>query len=65
MSEVLSMGGYGAYVWTCYALTFTVVIVCFVQGRRRQQRIQDEIRATLTVRGESANTMTEAREKNE
>ncbi len=65
MSEVLSMGGYGAYVWTCYALTFMVVIVCFVQGRRRQQRIQDEIRATLTVRGPSAHTMTEARETHE
>ncbi len=65
MSEVLSMGGYGAYVWTCYALTFTVVIVCFVQGRRRQRRIQDEIRATLTVTGQPARTMKEARESNE
>ncbi|MEX0977037.1 MAG: heme exporter protein CcmD [Woeseia sp.] len=65
MSEVLSMGGYGAYVWTCYALSFTVVIVCFVQGRRRQRRIQDEIRTRLKVTVPGALTMTESSETNE
>lgn len=65
MSELLSMGGYGVYVWTCYALTFTVVIVCFLQGRRRQRGVQDEIRARLEVTGQSALTMTEGSETNQ
>src|SRR5690606_41633725 len=34
--EILSMGGYGAYVWTAYWLTFRVLVLCPVQARRRQ-----------------------------
>jgi len=45
--ELLSMGGYGAYVWTAYALTFGVVILCVAQGRRRQRRVCSELRAHL------------------
>jgi heme exporter protein CcmD len=26
MMDVLAMGGYGAYVWSCFALTFAVLI---------------------------------------
>lgn len=43
--DILSMGGYGAYVWASYALTAIVTLVCFVQGRRRHRRIRDELGA--------------------
>lgn len=43
--DMLSMGEYGAYVWTSYALTLAVVLVCFLQGRRRHRRIRDELLA--------------------
>ena len=43
--DMLSMGGYGGYVWTSYALTFAVVLVCFLQSRRRHRRIRDELGA--------------------
>lgn len=49
MSDPWSMGGYGAYVWTCYALTFTVVAVCFLQGRQRLRKVREEIRARLVA----------------
>lgn len=45
--ETLSMGGYGAYVWTAYALTFGVLAICALQARRRRRRIVHEIRIRL------------------
>jgi heme exporter protein D len=45
--EFLSMGGYGGYVWTAYALTFGVIILCAVQARRRHRRIIQDLRARL------------------
>jgi heme exporter protein D len=45
--EILSMGGYGAYVWTAYALTFGVLALCALQARRRHRRILREIRMRL------------------
>jgi heme exporter protein CcmD len=45
--ELLSMGGYGGYVWTAYALTFGVVIICAVQGRHRHRRVLDDLRSRL------------------
>ena len=52
--EVLSMGGYGAYVWPAYALTFGVLLLCVAQGRRRHRRVIRELRARLEIgRGES------------
>ena len=47
--EVLSMGGYGAFVWTAYALTFGVLILCVTQGRRRHRRVLSELRARLLI----------------
>lgn len=45
--EFLSMGGYGVYVWTAYALTFGVIALCAVQARRRHRRVLQEIRLRL------------------
>lgn len=41
--DMLSMGGYGGYVWTSYGLALIVVLVCFLQSRRRDRRIRDEL----------------------
>ncbi len=45
--ETLSMGGYGAYVWTSYALTLAVIVLCTVQSRRRHRRVLQDIRIRL------------------
>jgi heme exporter protein CcmD len=45
--ELLSMGGYGGYVWTAYALTFGVVVICVAQGRRRHRKVFDDLRSRL------------------
>lgn len=38
MSEFWSMSGYGAYVWSCYALTFIVMLWNAISARRALQR---------------------------
>jgi heme exporter protein CcmD len=45
--EILSMGGYGGYVWTAYALTFGVIALCAVQVRRRHRRVLQDLRTRL------------------
>ena len=50
--DLLSMGGYGAYVWAAYALTFGVVIVCAAQGRRRHRRVLSELRTRVRATAE-------------
>jgi heme exporter protein CcmD len=45
--EILSMGGYGGYVWTAYALTFGVIVLCAVQARRRHRRVLQDLRIRL------------------
>jgi heme exporter protein CcmD len=47
MSEHLAMGGYGAYVWSCMALTLIVLVVCTLSSMRRQRRIFDDIQKTI------------------
>jgi heme exporter protein CcmD len=34
MSEFFAMGGYGAYIWPCYALTLIVLVGIAVSARR-------------------------------
>lgn len=45
--DYLAMGHYGAYVWSSFALTLIVLVVCVVQARRRQQATIREIRMRL------------------
>jgi heme exporter protein CcmD len=40
MREFLSMSGYGAYVWSCYALTFGVLAWNLIAARRELKRQQ-------------------------
>ncbi|MEM7501069.1 MAG: heme exporter protein CcmD [Pseudomonadota bacterium] len=47
MTDMLAMGNYGAYVWTCFGLTFIVMVTCVVQARSRQKRTYEEISARI------------------
>ncbi|HEX7029163.1 MAG TPA: heme exporter protein CcmD [Gammaproteobacteria bacterium] len=43
MKEFLSMGGYAAYVWSCFGLTFAVLIANAVLARRSHRKILREL----------------------
>lgn len=47
MQEFFSMSGYAEYVWSCYALTFVVLIWNLIAARRglRQQQLHARRRA--------------------
>ena len=47
MSESLAMGGYGAYVWSCFGLTLIVLVICHVQGKRRHEAVYRSVRTRL------------------
>lgn len=44
MSEFLSMGGYGAYVWPAYAVFFLVLAIEALAPRAQRRRVLAEIR---------------------
>lgn len=41
------MGNYGAYVWSCFALTFIVVIVLDWRARVRHKRVYRDIEVRI------------------
>jgi heme exporter protein CcmD len=41
------MGNYGAYVWASFGLTFGVLVICFVQARRRHGRVTAEVETRI------------------
>jgi len=47
MTEMLAMGGYGAYVWSSFGLTLIVLIICVVQGRRRHARVLHDVKTRI------------------
>jgi heme exporter protein D len=47
MTDMLAMGGYGAYVWSSFALTLIVVVICVVQVRSRHQQVFSDIKTRL------------------
>ena len=47
--QMFDMGGYGAYVWSSFALAFTVLLVCALQGRRRHHKVLNEIRVRIAA----------------
>lgn len=38
MAAFLSMGGYAAYVWSSYAITFGIMILLYVHTKRQGER---------------------------
>jgi len=49
----LSMGGYGAYVWTCFALAGVVLVVCEWRARLLQRRVYRDIEVRIKALGDS------------
>ena len=47
MSDVLSMGNYGAYVWTSFGLTAIVVGICAVQAARRHTKTFNDLKTRI------------------
>jgi heme exporter protein CcmD len=44
LSHLLAMGGYGAYVWPAYGLTFLVFGINLWSSLRETRRIKNSIR---------------------
>ena len=45
--ETFAMGGYGAYVWTCFGLTLTVVMINEWRVRARQASVYRDIEVRI------------------
>ena len=45
--ELFAMGEYGAYVWSSFALTLIVLVVCVVQARQKHHKTLTDIRIRL------------------
>ena len=43
----LAMGGYGAYVWSCFALTLVIVVFSEWRARIRHNRVYRDIEVRL------------------
>jgi len=51
--EALSMGGYGAYVWSCYGLTAVVMIICEWRARARHRQVYRDIEVRIKALGDT------------
>jgi heme exporter protein CcmD len=51
MKEFLDMGGYAAFVWPAWGLTFVVVILNVIWAKRSLARSREEARRRLAMRG--------------
>lgn len=47
--ELLSMGEYGVFVWSSFLLTFLVVVIGTMQGRRRHRHVKETIARRLRI----------------
>jgi heme exporter protein CcmD len=54
MSAFFDMGGYAAFVWPAYGVTFIVVVLNIVWARRSLAHAREDARRRLAARGESA-----------
>ena len=45
--EALSMGGYGAYVWSCFGLTLAIVVFSEWRARIKHKRVYRDIEVRL------------------
>jgi heme exporter protein CcmD len=54
MREFFDMGGYAAFVWPAWGLTFIVVIMNIVWARRTLARSRQEAKRRLAIRGGQA-----------
>ena len=54
MSQFFEMGGYAAFVWPAYAVTFAAIVLNIVWARRALARSREEARRRLAARGEGS-----------
>jgi heme exporter protein CcmD len=52
MDSIFAMGGYGAYVWSCYGLTLVIVVFVSWRGRLRQKQVYRDIEVRLKALGD-------------
>lgn len=43
MMALLELGGYGAYIWPCYILSFGFVIAVYLQAEKAQKRTRAKL----------------------
>ncbi len=53
MSEFLDMSGYGAYVWSAYAIAIGGLVLNVWMARRQQRRAVQEARRRLAMQEQS------------
>jgi heme exporter protein CcmD len=53
MMENLAMGGYGAYVWSCFALTAVIVVMLEWRARMRHRKVYREIEVRVRALGDN------------
>ena len=54
MSEFFAMGGYGAFVWPCVALSFAILAALLISARSRLRGVQRRLRDLSTAADEGA-----------
>lgn len=47
------MQEYGIYIWTCFALTALVLIICEWRGRVRHKRVYRDVEVRVKALGDS------------
>jgi len=53
MKEFFEMGGYAAFVWPAYGVTFAVIVLNIVWARQALARSREEARRRLKMHGEA------------
>lgn len=51
MAAFLSMGGYAAYVWSSYAITFGIMILLYVHTKRQGEKHLRWLRRHIASQG--------------
>ncbi len=51
--DAFAMGGYGAYVWTCFILTAVVIIICDWRARLYHRRVYRDIEVRIKALGDN------------
>ena len=47
------MGEYGVYIWSCFALTAIVLVICEWRGRLRHQRVYRDVEVRIKALGDT------------
>jgi len=47
LTDFFSMGGYGTYVWSSYAITFIVLAINIIQPRMKERKTLNDLQKRL------------------